>query len=314
MFTAIAESLAVLLLLIAIAMGLRRSGVISQDDGATLARLVTDLVLPALVFASLSRHALEWQRLMPGLTMLATTLILLLVAWWVGRKLGLKARQLGAFILVAGIGSSSTLGYTLVGQVFPGDMEAAFAAVMVGEIGVILPLFLVGVPVAIHFGDQDQTAGAHKRELVRFLKSPLFIALVSGLAVSSLPLPENSIKTVVFRALDILGAALPVFVALSIGLMLRPVSIRKIGAVIVAVLTIKLLLEPLMVLELATLEHMNHLEKNVLVIEAAMPSGTLAAIIATRYGCDGGLASVLVVVSYVASLLSIPLVAILASM
>jgi predicted permease len=96
--------------------------------------------------------------------------------------------------------------------------------------------------------------------------------------------------------------------------MLRPVSIKEIGGVIAAVLAIKLILEPFLVLELAALEHMAALEKNVLVIEAAMPSGTIAAIIATRYGCDGGLASVLVVVSYVASLLTIPLISALLSM
>jgi malate permease and related proteins len=313
MSMAIAESLAVLLILIGAGVALRQRGVIREADGPTLAKLITDLILPALVFSSLSRHSFELDRLMPGLIMLATTLFLLVFSWWIGRCLAIESKRLGAFILIAGVGSSSTLGYTLVGQIFPGNVEAAFTAVTIGEIGVILPLFLVGAPIAIHFGDYEHKAGAHGRELQLFLRSPLFIAMILGIGFSIVGIRDNPNFAPFYRALGLLSSALPVFVALSIGLMLRPVSIQRTWGAIAAVLGIKLILEPLMVLELATLEHMAMLERNVLVIEAAMPSGTIAAIIATRYGCDGGFASVLVVVSYAASLLTIPLIATLSS-
>jgi len=39
-----------------------------------------------------------------------------------------------------------------------------------------------------------------------------------------------------------------------------------------------------------------------------MPSGTMAAVLADRYGCDGGIASALVIATYGLSLLTIPLI------
>ena len=223
MIMSLVEALGVLLALIGAALWLRWRGVLQEAHSPTLSRLITDLMLPALIFASLSQHRLEWSQMPPALIMLVTTLIMLALAWWIGRAIRLEAPQLGAFTLVAGIGSSSTLGYTLIGQVFRGDPGAAFDAVMIGEIGAILPLFLVGVPIAIHFGKQDSSPGAHWREVRTFVRSPIFISMVGGFTVSFIDLPEWQVVDVMYRVLDILGGALPVFVALTIGLMLRPV-------------------------------------------------------------------------------------------
>lgn len=49
----------------------------------------------------------------------------------------------------------------------------------------------------------------------------------------------------------------------------------------------------------------------ILLIEAAMPSGTVAAVLADRYGCDGSIASALVIATYGLSLLTIPLIMLL---
>jgi len=39
-----------------------------------------------------------------------------------------------------------------------------------------------------------------------------------------------------------------------------------------------------------------------------MPSGTVAAVLADRYGCDGAIASALVIASFGLSLVTIPLI------
>jgi predicted permease len=39
-----------------------------------------------------------------------------------------------------------------------------------------------------------------------------------------------------------------------------------------------------------------------------MPSGAIAAVVAGRYGCDGALASALVIATYIVSLATIPIV------
>ncbi len=53
------------------------------------------------------------------------------------------------------------------------------------------------------------------------------------------------------------------------------------------------------------------LDDEILFIEAAMPAGTVAAVLAGRYGCDGTTASALVVATYGLCLLTIPLLMLL---
>ena len=49
-------------------------------------------------------------------------------------------------------------------------------------------------------------------------------------------------------------------------------------------------------------------EQQILILETAMPSGTIAAVIAARYGCDGTVAANLVLATYALSLLTLPLI------
>ena len=49
------------------------------------------------------------------------------------------------------------------------------------------------------------------------------------------------------------------------------------------------------------------MNRQVLFVMASMPVGAVAAVLADRYGCDGRLAAVLVVCTYLISLVTIPL-------
>lgn len=307
MLNSLAESLFVLLALILTTVWLRARGVLRPEDNPTLMRLVTELLLPALVFASISRHPMGQTSLTPALIIFSASAVTIGIAWGIGRSLRLESPRLGAFMLVAGVGSSSTLGYTIIGQVFPHNSEAVFDAVLISEIGVVIPLFVAGVPIAIHFGQQSSARDAHWQALRAFLRAPIFAAIVLGFAVSWIGLPEHAIIDVIYRFMDLLGDSLPVFVAFTIGLMLRWIRVADIWVPILLVLGLKLLLEPAVVSGLSFAGGLDPLERNILLIESAMPSGALVAIIATRYGCDGAFASALVVVSSIASLASIPL-------
>jgi len=317
MFESLVTSLGVLLLLIGAALWLRKCDVLHQSDGPMLSRIITELMLPALIFASLSRHSIGTHMLLPSVVMLGSTLMVMALAWGFGKRIGLSPGQLGSFILVAAFGSASTLGYTLIKQVYPGNTDALFNAVIISELGAVTPLFILGVPLAIYFGRREESEESAEdkhplHDFYQFLKSPICIALILGFGVSFLEIPENNLTTALYQALDALAQALPVFVALTIGLMLRPVEIRGILLPVAGIISLKLLLEPFMVAELSSLSHISAMERNVLLIEAAMPSGTLAAIVAHRYYCDGAMASTLVVASYGASLISVPLVTLLA--
>jgi len=304
--------MAVIIGLILAVLLLRYKSVITVQQKQVFGRLVTDFTLPALIFASLSRQPLVRDELMAVAAMMISLLVCIMLAWVVGRALKLGPKQLGAFILVASFGSSSTLGYALITQVFSGKPAALAEAVIISELGVGILIFTVGVAIAMYFGRPE--GSSPMSGLKTFLTSPIFIALVLGLAVAQSNLTlTGPLWTIALKILDLIGESLPIFVALAIGLMLRPIPFRSLSYLIIAVAAIKLIIKPLISFAIAETEVLPSLDTEILLIETAMPSGTVAAVLADRYGCDGAIASVLVVATYGLSLLTIPLIMLLAT-
>ena len=174
------QSLVVLLALIGAAFWLKRRGIVDADNAQGFTRIVTELLLPALVFASLSRHALRPELMLPGLVMLASVLTGLFVAWLLGLALKLRPGQLGALVLVAGFGSSASLGYALIAQVFPDNGKAMLDAVVLNSIGSTIPVFVIGVPIAAHFGSREGGSGDSGAAALRALRSFFHVAVVRG--------------------------------------------------------------------------------------------------------------------------------------
>lgn len=310
LYSSLIQSMAVIIGLILVVLLLRYKSVITIQQKPVFGRLVTDFTLPALIFTSLSRQPLAKDELLAVGAMMISLLVCMMLAWLVGRALKLESRTLGAFILVASFGSSSTLGYALVSQAFSGQPAILAEAVIISEIGVGILIFTVGVAVAMYFGRPE--GSSLTSGLKAFLISPIFIALILGLAIAQFNLTlTGPAATIAFRILDLIGESLPIFVALTIGLMLRPIPLRSLSYIIIAAAVIKLIAKPLIAFTIAETEFFPSMETEILLIETAMPSGTVAAVLADRYGCDGATASALVVATYGLSLLTIPLIMLL---
>jgi malate permease and related proteins len=310
MFDSLLESLVILVALAGTAMWLRSRSSILREEEAVFGRLVTDFALPALIFTSLSREPFSIEKLLPALLLFGSIAAVMLAAWLVGRAMRLERPVLGSVILVAGAGSSSTLGYSLVHHVFGDNAQVMSKVVAMGEVGVVLPLFSFGVAIAVYFGrDRGETVSLWAASKP-FFTSPIFFAIVLGLAASYVDIPREHWTT---RLLDgflaAAGDSLDLLVAFTIGLMLRPIEYRKIAALIAIGAGLKLIVEPSVALATALFLGIPALDRELLVLEAAMPSGTLAAVLAARYGCDGAAASAILVATYALSLLALPLIA-----
>lgn len=305
------QSLAVVMGLIALGIIMRQRSIISADHNKLFGKLVTDFALPAMVFISLAQDKLDPDQILGSITMVTSMILCIIAAWIIGKALKLEPKTLGGFVLVASVGSSSTLSYTIIGQVFPGH-AAISDAVVFSELGVVLPLFAIAVPVAIYLSqDKGSSMSSAFKE---YLLSPLFGSMVLGLAVSALHLPLGGpIPDILFKILTIASGSLAIFVSMSIALMLRPLPIRSLAIIIMGASIVTLVFKPLSVLALAEISHLPPLDNEILFIEAAMPSGTIAAVMAGRYGCDGATASALVVATYGLCLLTIPLLMLLLS-
>lgn len=302
----IISAICVLLALILLAMGLRRIGLIKEEQGPLFSMLVTRVTLPALIFGSLARSVLHWELALLAVIMLAAEVISLAMAWLGGRALGLSRPQLGAVMLVAGFGSSALLGYALVSQIYGEASPAIADAVVVSELGVGPALFTLGTMIAIYFGSGGQDPVPRLGEALRFFWSPIFIAVILGIGWSILQLPTTGpVIAPLFQAIDLLGRANGFLVALTVGVLLHLGGLRSLLAVTALVVTIKLLLKPLLVWFPAVSLGIGSTELQVLILEASMPSAMLTVVLAASYGCDAKLASRLVFVTSLVSAVSV---------
>lgn len=308
-FQTLLDSFIVMLALIGAAVWLRERSVILKSEQAVFPRLVTDFVLPALIFTNLSRDPLTREKLLVALVFFLSIAIVTAAAWVIGRRMRLEKPVLGSFVLVSGVGSSSTLGYSLVQYVYGNNAQIMSMVVVMGELGVVLPLFTVGVAIASYFGSDNDEGADIRSVFLTFVRSPIFLAFILGILVSLTGFPESHKAVVLFNiVLEIISDSLKLLVAFTIGLMLRPIAIRQMAKLIVLVGVLKLVLEPVVAGTIAMALGLPEIERSLLIIEAAMPSGALAAVIAARYGCDGAVASTLLIGTFVLSLVAIPVV------
>jgi len=296
-------SILILALIILLIVVLKNRGMIKQEYGILFSKLVTQVTLPALIFDALSRSVLEWQYILLFLYMFLTEMLLLFIAWTVGRILKLSSGQMGAFLLVSAFGSSALLGYALIVELFPANAAALAEGSFVSELGVGLPLFTIGVIIAMHYGNTQTKQSDSLHTAMLFFRSPIFIAIILGLLWSFSALGTKGILiTPLFEAMHIIAQANTFLVALTVGVLLNITSIKNIIPIAVNVVLIKLILSPLVVYLPASMLTLEDWQMQVLLLEAAMPSAMLSVVLAKQYGCDAKLAAQLVFITLFISL------------
>ena len=298
--------------LIAVGLVLKKRGIIADQHRPLFGRLVTDFALPALIFSGLVTREPRFEILLGVLVMVLAVCIHIILSWIIGKILHLNQPQLGSFMLVAAFGSSATLGYALITQIFPHNKTAITDAVMISELGIGVPLFIIGVIIAMHYGQKGE--GSFLLNIKSYLLSPIFISLIAGVLASFLLAGmKNPVWEIILSTTRLIAASLIIFVALSVALMLKRVEFKSFGILAIVTVFLSLILQPLIAYYLSDLVHISRIETDVLVLETAMPSGMIAAVLSDRYGCDGQLASILVLITYIFSLVTLPLVMMFAS-
>ncbi len=300
------NSIIVISLIYFFAVLLRQKKILKEEHSLTFARLVTDLFLPAIIFTNIAKQSVTLGEIKPALVMLLLEVVFILVAWGISVLLKFEKSKQGAIVFCSAFGSSTFLGYSLINQMYPGTPEAMSEAVIISEIGVGYPIFILGPILAAYFGSKKLGKSDWKVSLA-FFKSPVFFALIAGLLWSVLKLPreENIFIAPLFQLSSVLSAALTPVAILSVGLMYKKPKIRLIIIPLLIVISLKLFLKPILGNQLAIAFNFPELWRELLVILAAMPSAVLGVVFLRRYGGDASLASALLLVTTLLSAISL---------
>jgi malate permease and related proteins len=296
------QAVAILILLIFLGMGLREWGILKEEFGGVLSRIIVNVTIPALIFSALSTVQFEPDKLMLAVVMILSQLISALLAWLVSQWLKLSQAKRGALILASTFTSSAFLGYAVVKEVYHGNVHALADAAVVSELGVATLLFTFGVFLAMHFGTGNAAPRERMHTMLSFFYSPIFIALVAGIICSFIPIPrDNLIVGGIYDGLHIIADANTFLVALTIGVMMHFKDLRHVWKIVALVVVIKLIIQPLLSYTQAHLYGFSELWTQIVVLEAAMPTAAMTAIFARKYGCDAELTSILVFATFISS-------------
>lgn len=306
-FHSLINAILVIVFIYVLAIFMRRKGALTEEHSLTLAHIVTDLCLPAIIFVSLAKQTIQLNQITPALVMLGLELFCIALAWSISVLLKFNKAQQGAIVFCSAFGSSTFLGYSIILQMFPHAPEALSEAVLISEIGVGYPIFILGPLLAAYFGSEKLDAKSQWKTSLSFFKSPVFLALILGLLWGTFRLPgqENDFMAPLFQLCNVLAAALTPLAILSVGLMFKMPPLRKIIAALSIVILLKLIAKPLLASFLSTQFGFPELWKEVLVLLAAMPPAVLGAVFLRRYGGDASLASALLLTASLVSCVSL---------
>lgn len=287
---------------------LRKLSIIKTEDNMVFTKLLTQVVLPAVIFLQLSATPIKSGQFLLVFAVFVAGVLSMLLAYIAGRLLRLSKPNTGALMLTSSFGASALLGYPFIAFSFPNNPEAISDAVLLSELGVGLPMFLLGPAIAIYFGNQTESFSI-KKTLLSYFRSPIFIAIVLGVAVSFMPFERrNNFVAPFFEALKMINGALSILACLILSLNLKFIPLKGIIPLFVISALIQMGFQPFIANVQATLYGLTVLQTQVLVLVSSMPSAVLGPVFASRHDCAPETTSALVMAHIVISIVMVPAV------
>lgn len=286
---------------------LRKFSVIAHEDKKVFTKLLTNVVLPAAIFLQLSGMPVRSSQLLMVLSVFIAGIASMLLAWLAGKLLRLSKDKTGALMLTSSFGSSALIGYPFIAFSFPGNSEAMSDAVILSELGVGLPLFVLGPVIAIYFGNKSDNYSFRQLLSLSYFRSPIFISVILGIAVSFIPFNRESVLFApFFEALKMINGALTVLASLILCLQLKIIPLKGLIFMFLISALIQMWFQPFIAQAQAHLYHLSDIQTQVLVLISAMPSAVLGPVFASQYDCAPETASALVMAHIIASVVMIP--------
>jgi predicted permease len=288
----------------ALALGvlLRRLNRVPAEAAPILNRIILDITLPALVIVALCDAELDRAIIGALLCTAVAQAVGLFGAIGVARAFGLPRATQGAAGLTGAFANTGFLGVPVAIALFQRGVGPS-TAILIDSFNTTVLLWTSGLMFARHMAEKSATA--RPISPWRALATPLTAAVLVGLVlkVAHVPLP-----LILRSALDRIGAATTALVFLSLGLSLDLGALRGRVTAIGAVSAVKLVVAPLAAYAVVRACGIGGPIAQVSVMQSAMPTSMLSAVLAAESGCDGAFAAGVAVTTTIVATVTLPLV------
>ncbi len=266
-----------------------------EVDGRSLGRILFYLFTPSLVFRSLYQLTIDGGAL-GRMALIAATITLCAGALgWLASSREERQRRT-ATALTSAISNNGNMGMPICLFAF-GPSGLALASVYYVVVSFLTNT--LGVVVA------SAGRAPMRQALLSALRVPVLYAAVLGLLLNrfDLALPDG-----VFKAVDLLAnAAIPGMLVL-LGIQLRSAPILQRQAIIARSTAIRLLAAPAIAWGLTGLLLIGGLERDVLIVQAAMPTAVITSVLATEYDVAPRLVATVIFTSTAFSLITLSVI------
>jgi predicted permease len=302
-FNTMVSSLVSLLICLTAGFICRKNGILSDSVNSGLSNLLLNVTLPCTIIINLIRP-FSRNLLLEGLLVLLISTLANYAGVFIGflltKFLKSSSSEKAVLVFAVAFGNVGYMGFPIIDAIY--GQDGMFFAAM----------------VSISFNVMTNTHGvrmflksqqASSFEVRQIFTNPALIATLMGMIffLTSFTLPRP-----VLNGMGLLASMTTPLSMLIIGSLLAKSDIRKIynDFKVYPAALLRLVVIPILVLACKPLIH-NQIMLAVLVILAGMPSATLLAIFAERYGTNAEQASKIVFITTVFSLFTIPLLSIL---
>lgn len=268
-----------------------------EIDARSVSRIAYYLLAPAFLFNVFSDANLEVGiAVRMGLYAIITALLTGTVGFLVARLMRASADVTSAFVLISVFGNVGNFGFPIIQFKYG---EEAIIEASVYFIVLSITGFIIGVAAATW--NRDGRLGA----MIAVFKTPAILAAIPALFVSS-----TGIQVPLFldRATGLLAGALIPIMLLTLGIQMAGVKDVKLDRNVIVGSLIRLIVGPALALLLAVPFAMTGIPRGAGVLQAAMPAAVLTSLIALEHNLMPDFVTTSVLVSTVASAVTLTIV------
>ncbi len=301
MVTQILSTIGVMFTLVFVGMLIRHIKIVDKGFAKSLSNLLILVTFPALIFYStISQFTKE---------MIPDTLVLVIfgaLTCFLGYAIGLilssclhlKGPERSTFLILCAFGNTTFLSIPIGFALYGTD---AIMGIILFDLGCNVLLWTFGIWLISPPQNNKLQSNPVKNVL-----NPSIVVLIVGLgvAVTGLKLPK-----VLTEACGLLGTATIPMALIATGSLLHGVGFRPKARwrTLIALTVGKLIAVPLSVILILSIIDLSASLRNIIVLEAAMPSMVLGTILAEKYGSDSNLAASGVFLTTLISTVTIPI-------
>jgi hypothetical protein len=267
-------------------------------DGRSVGRVIFYLGSPSLIFRSLYTMEISTTLLQHFMLLVLSLYVITgLAGWFAG---GDQARPRRAALTIASAVSNN------------GNMGLPIALFALGDAGLVMATVYYAISAFLTntLGVFVASSGSAPlgKALRQSLRAPVLYATLLGITLNRLAVP---IPDPLYRAVDLMaGAAIPMMLVL-LGIHLSVTPFNREQTVVWRSVVIRLGVSPLAALAICQVMGIGGLERQVMILQAAMPTAVVATVLSTEFAAAPRLVAAAVLVSTLVSLVTVSVVLVL---